>query len=530
MCNEEIYFLIILIIDIVNTSPDASPPAPPRRYGISGPISEDQPSEDQLILTEQLIKTLATCDAFVDDLELRRRENAVEQLESLFKEWLTEICKELNIPDHVTEKVGGKIFTFGSRHLGVDSKGDDVDALCVGPRFIQRNDFFTSFFEKLRVQKEVKDIRVSPSDLFTCVPVITMSYEGIKIDLLFASVDRNSIPQNLDLSNSLLKNSSVTCIRSLNGYRVTEEILRSVPNVQSFKLVLRAIKLWAKRRNIYSSMLGFLGGVSWAILVARICQVYPNATASTLVNKFFKVYSMWKWPVPIELKRPEDYNMNLPVWDSRINPSDRCHVMPIITPTYPQQNTAFNVSLSTLAVWMEEIQWGLAVTQDIQENKADWLELFQEPDFLNKYQHFILLHASSAAGKQHLEWVGLVESKIRLLVENLERHVYVKRAHINPQSTSGSNDQSTKWLIGLLFNMGESKRQKIDMTFPLMSFTDTIYSLADSCKVYKEGMTISARYLAKDQLCWKVPNRTGRMQSSRDKKVKVRQTISGFID
>uniref|UniRef100_A0AAQ4Q1G6 Poly(A) polymerase nucleotidyltransferase domain-containing protein n=1 Tax=Gasterosteus aculeatus aculeatus TaxID=481459 RepID=A0AAQ4Q1G6_GASAC len=103
-------------------SPDASPPAPPRRYGISGPISEDQPSEDQLILTEQLIKTLATCDAFVDDLELRRRENAVEQLESLFKEWLTEICKELNIPDHVTEKVGGKIFTFGSRHLGVDSK------------------------------------------------------------------------------------------------------------------------------------------------------------------------------------------------------------------------------------------------------------------------------------------------------------------------------------------------------------------------------------------------------------------------
>lgn len=104
-------------------------------------------------------------------------------------------------------------------------------------------------------------------------------------------------------------------------------------------------------------------------------------------------------------------------------------------------------------------------------------------------RHFILLHASSAAGKQHLEWweqhraktvtrlgkagsgvgvficnlsicnvllplavalcgtwralslvrVGLVESKIRLLVENLERHVYVKRAHINPQSTSGSS-------------------------------------------------------------------------------------------
>ncbi|XP_062415561.1 poly(A) polymerase type 3-like [Pungitius pungitius] len=365
----------------------AFPPDPPWWYGISAPISEDQPGEDQLILTEQLVETLVTCDAFVDDSKVQRRENVVKKLESLFKEWLKEICKELNVPDLLTEKVGGKIFTIGSYYLGVDSKNDDIDALCVGPRFIERNHFFTSFFEKLKVQKEVEDIRTIQG---TLVPVITMSYKEIKIDLLFASVYRNNIPGNMDLlSNTFLKTSSIQCIRSLNGYRVTREILRSVPNVQSFKLVLRAIRLWAKRRDIYSSMLGFLGGVSWAILVARICQLYPNATASTLVNKFFKVYSMWKWPVPIELKRPVDYNLNLPVWDSRVNPSNRCDVMPIITPTYPQQNTAFNVSASTLAVWREEIEWGLAVTEDIKKKKADWLELFQKPDFLKKYQYVL---------------------------------------------------------------------------------------------------------------------------------------------
>lgn len=31
------------------------------------------------------------------------------------------------------------------------------------------------------------------------------------------------------------------------GYRVTEEILRNVPNIHNFRLTLRAIKLWAKR-------------------------------------------------------------------------------------------------------------------------------------------------------------------------------------------------------------------------------------------------------------------------------------------
>lgn len=65
--------------------------------------------------------------------------------------------------------------------------------------------------------------------------------------------------------------------------------------------------------GIYSNSLGYFGGVSWAMLVARTCQLYPNAVAATLVHKFFLVFSRWKWPHPILLKQPDNVSLGFQV-------------------------------------------------------------------------------------------------------------------------------------------------------------------------------------------------------------------------
>lgn len=80
------------------------------------------------------------------------------------------------------------------------------------------------------------------------MPVIKMKYEGIEIDLLFARLALKEVHDSVDLrDDNILKNLDEKCVRSLNGCRVTDEILRQVPNRESFRLALRAIKLWAKR-------------------------------------------------------------------------------------------------------------------------------------------------------------------------------------------------------------------------------------------------------------------------------------------
>ncbi|XP_068110268.1 poly(A) polymerase alpha isoform X2 [Hyperolius riggenbachi] len=474
-------------------------------FGITSPISLASPKETDCTLTRKLIDTLKPYGVFEEEEELQRRILILGKLNNLVKEWIRDISEQKHLPQAVIENVGGKIFTFGSYRLGVHTKGADIDALCVAPRHVDRSDFFTSFLEKLKLQDEVKDLRAVEE---AYVPLIKLSFDGIEIDILFARLALQTIPEDLDLrDDGLLKNLDIRCIRSLNGCRVTDEILHLVPNIDNFRLTLRAIKLWAKRHNIYSNILGFLGGVSWAMLVARTCQLYPNAIASTLVHKFFLVFSKWEWPNPVLLKQPEDCNLNLPVWDPRVNPNDRYHLMPIVTPAYPHQNSTYNVSVSTRMVVVEEFKRGLAITDEILCGKADWSKLFEAPNFFQKYKHYIILLASAPTEKQHLAWIGLVESKIRILVGSLEKNEFITLAHVNPQSFPAPIENSEKekfrtmWVIGLVFKkMENSENLSVDLTFDIQSFTDTVYRQAINSKMFEVDMKIAAMHVKRKQL------------------------------
>lgn len=83
-------------------------------------------------------------------------------------------------------------------------------------------------------------------------------------------------------------------------------------------------------RAIYANIVGFPGGVAWAMLVARVCQLYPQATGSVIVGKFFRIMNKWAWPQPVLLKPIEDGPLQMKVWNPKVSFSTLrpvCNVM-----------------------------------------------------------------------------------------------------------------------------------------------------------------------------------------------------------
>lgn len=222
-----------------------------------------------------------------------------------------------------------KIFTFGSYRLGVYGPGSDIDTLLVVPKYVERNLFFEHFPDLLRSMAPPGAIEDLSAVEESFVPIIKFEYSGISIDLICSKVIMSQLPTdpNWNLKDTnLLRGLNDTDLRCVNGTRVTDEILDLVPEKRTFRDALRAIKLWAKRRAIYANIMGFPGGVAWAMMVARICQLYPKATSSVVVLKFFNIMTKWQWPDPVQLKETEAGPLQAKVWNPKVSRARTCQV------------------------------------------------------------------------------------------------------------------------------------------------------------------------------------------------------------
>lgn len=396
-------------------------------YRLPGQFNSPTP-EEELANKEMIYFVRQLCDLYDTDESADKRQSVINTIRQLLIEWATDVGKEKGISDEYLVDGGGiQVQIYGSTKLDVQNADSDIDILCIAPSFINKADFFNSFCEKLSQSPNVESFLSIP-EAYT--PVIKFTLEEQSIDIVFASLQTPCLPVPVDvLDLKCLKGLDEQSVRSLNGVRVAEWLLKLVPNPNEYRIALRIIKFWAKQRGLYSNVLGFLGGVNFAILMVLVNNIYQDSCPVILVQKFFALFSTWRWPTPVMIRRYEDLQFldsdgrYLPVWNPVVNFKDATHIMPIITPAYPAMNSAYNISQPQFRTIREELLRGHSLFQKYPLVGFPWEILFESSTkfFFTKYPRYIQIDIKALSPADHRSWFGWVESRIRLLIIALEQ-------------------------------------------------------------------------------------------------------------
>ena len=120
--------------------------------------------------------------------------------------------------------------------------------------------------------------------------------------------------------------------------------------------------------------MGYLGGVAWAILVARICKDNPKMAPNQILARFFQFYRDYDWRAdnPITLVDILNNKDRVPftIDEDLIYVEDPKAQMPIITPAFPSMNSTYNISPSTKQVILTEFEKAAMITNELIVNKG----------------------------------------------------------------------------------------------------------------------------------------------------------------
>lgn len=497
--------------------------------GVTEPISLNYPSEEDIKRSNDVVELLKGYNLFEEESGLKKRENVLGMINKLFHEFLIELSINQGISEEEANNISGNLYTFGSYRLGVITPNSDIDCIFLAPQNLTREIFFNKFYLKLQQDRNVKKLQALPE---TYTPIIQFMYDDVDIDLLLATLPYKTLKDcyySLD-NDHILKNLDEVTVRSLNGIRVADLILNSVPNKDYFRNTLRFIKLWAKSRGIYSNILGFLGGISWALLTAKICQLYPNFNVSQLICKFFKVYSIWNWKYPVLLQNIKKYNIeglnNFPVWDPEKNIKDKLHIMPIITPAFPCMNSTHNVTYCTRNILIEEFKRAHSIIQYMEDennikssirmnklwpnnnvnninNSSNnvWMTILEPLDLFSTYKHFLHIQIMGINEFIYNSWKGWIESKIRLLFKKLETINELKIRPF-PKFYFYKKEKSyycSSFFIALIFFYKNPYENTFNLSYAIRDFIDIALNWPQKVK-YPNAFKINIMYQKRSQV------------------------------
>lgn len=297
------------------------------------------------------------------------------------------------------------LWPIGSARLGLADAESDLDVLCVSAGLPRRH-VRSALARALAAALPAARVRLVDAAL---VPLLEIEHRGRLVDVSFAtlpagaSIDDRAAPHELArrwLSElpELDDPSRLGLLAVLDAEVLLAHVGRSP---ERFAELARLVRRWAKARAVHGNALGYLGGISWAVLAARTLAAAPaDASARQLAGALLAELATWDTSRPLALP------------DLELTSRDDTATLTLLAPAPPARNTARNVTRATWGALRAEASRAARLLQarvDLDELWAPWSP------------------GPEVVGALHL-WPGdeddsgLVESRLRGLLLDLERH------------------------------------------------------------------------------------------------------------
>uniref|UniRef100_A0A7N0T5C0 Poly(A) polymerase nucleotidyltransferase domain-containing protein n=1 Tax=Kalanchoe fedtschenkoi TaxID=63787 RepID=A0A7N0T5C0_KALFE len=141
----------------------ASPPdrVAAKKVNLTKALSLAGPTEADRLRNSELDKLLISSGLYESEEETLKRENVLSCISQIVKDWVKQLTRQRGYTDQMVEDANAVIYTFGSYRLGVHGPGADIDTLCIGPSYINREeDFFVILYSILLEKEEVTELHL----------------------------------------------------------------------------------------------------------------------------------------------------------------------------------------------------------------------------------------------------------------------------------------------------------------------------------------------------------------------------------
>ena len=139
----------------------------------TAPLDKQSPTPVQLAVSSNLLSYLDRVSPLESPRAREHRMKVIATIRELCEAWVisTALSKRLIEHEMDAKNLAVKLYLSGSVRLGVNDEGGDIDAICVAPRGITREDFFAGMPDRLRAHRLVSEVNPLPE---AGVPIIGM--------------------------------------------------------------------------------------------------------------------------------------------------------------------------------------------------------------------------------------------------------------------------------------------------------------------------------------------------------------------